>query len=268
MPYCGLPDDVDGLLELEPEEVGLCVLRHLVEVESRSDGVRRGERRAHMPSDLFNRNRLEERFAREHAAELEIRIAEGWAWLVAERLVVRSLEDRYPKYAVSRRGRAAVASGEAEREFLASTRLPKEMLHPAIQRRSWPDYIRGDWSGAVLKAFHAVEVAVRSASGLGAEVYGVALMREAFKPDEGALTAPGDPRPEQEALAHLFAGAIGSYKNSNSHRHVELTAREAGEMLVLASHLLTIVDARARTRSDGAEDSREVEVKPVVNNGA
>lgn len=70
-------------------------------------------------------------------------------------------------------------------------------------------------------------------------------MRKAFDARNGLLRRDADPKAEREALAHLFAGAIGSYKNPHSHRTVLITEQsDAQEMVMLASHLLRIVDAR------------------------
>ena len=70
-------------------------------------------------------------------------------------------------------------------------------------------------------------------------------MRKAFG-NEGPLTDSEQPLPERQARAHLFAGAIGSYKNPGSHRNVDFTAEEAAEVIIFASHLLRIVDSRPK----------------------
>ena len=69
-------------------------------------------------------------------------------------------------------------------------------------------------------------------------------MRRAFDAKAGPLRDPESPTAEREALAHLFAGAIGSYKNPHSHRRVRIDSEEAVEMIMLASHLLKIADSR------------------------
>ena len=73
--------------------------------------------------------------------------------------------------------------------------------------------------------------------------YGKPLMSKAFQAEKGDLTDTNQPELEREARYFLFAGAIGAYKNPGSHREVEITAEEAAEVIIFASHLLRIVDS-------------------------
>jgi uncharacterized protein (TIGR02391 family) len=77
--------------------------------------------------------------------------------------------------------------------------------------RVWAALARGDYADAVFLAFRAVEESVRKAGGCADSEIGVELIRRAFDSTKGPLTKQSDPKPEREALAHMFAGAIGSY---------------------------------------------------------
>ena len=138
-----------------------------------------------------------------------------------------------------------IIDDEGFERFRAAQAFPKALLHPSIADKVWPKLARGDLAEAVFMAFRAVEEAVREAGGFAATDVGTELMRKAFDPVKGPLTALSHPDAERQALAHLFAGAIGSYKNPHSHRTVALTdPRDAQEQVLLATHLLRIVDAR------------------------
>ena len=77
---------------------------------------------------------------------------------------------------------------------------------------------------------------------------GVPMIRDAFAPGKGPLTEKGLARGEQESEMHLFAGAIGLFKNPHSHRSgVSHEPAEAVELILFASHLLRRLD-RAKAR--------------------
>jgi uncharacterized protein (TIGR02391 family) len=132
-------------------------------------------------------------------------------------------------------------------QFRRSRRISKETLHPRIAQTVWSAFMRGEYDTAVFQAMKAVEVRVREASKLSAGDLGVQLMRDAFNPKNGILTDQAADFSEREARAHLFAGTSGSYKNAHSHRDVNIQdPDEAYELVMLANHLLRIVDQRAK----------------------
>jgi uncharacterized protein (TIGR02391 family) len=122
------------------------------------------------------------------------------------------------------------------------TLVPSLLFHPVITKKAYPALRREEFDTAVFRAFKAVEVRVRELSGLASDLVGTALMRQAFDVERGALMDPQKPKAEREGLSHLFSGAIGCYKNPHSHREVELSFNEAFEMLLVASHLLHVLD--------------------------
>ena len=117
--------------------------------------------------------------------------------------------------------------------FRKQNLLPRQQLQPRIAQTVWATFLRGDYDTAVFQAFKEVEVAVREAGRFSDLDLGTDLMRKAFAPGDGPLSDPTALPGEQEALSHLFAGAIGSYKNPHSHRNVSIVPIESVEMIVL-----------------------------------
>jgi uncharacterized protein (TIGR02391 family) len=228
----GILPTSDALVRLSPAELAPYVLRCLAATK-------------HDDPQWHRRN-----FCRYYAGEYArsgggaaLPLAEAWSWLEVNGLICQHFERDEGYYMITRLGRT-LADQRDLAKFIEGGQLPEHFVHRTLRGDVRDSFLGGRFDTAVFEAFRALEVAIRSAAGLGNDSFGTKLVARAFDPNTGPLSDPEAELSERQALLNLFTGAIGSYKNPQSHRHVGVRAEEAREMLILASHLLGIVDSR------------------------
>ena len=179
---------------------------------------------------------------------------EAWAWLLREGLVChdhRAAKSDY--FFITRRGEEV----DTEDRFVDFTRgnlLPAALLNADLRQRVMPLFLKGDYDTAVFKALKKVEISVREAvselEGTPCARQGVDLMRHASRKEGGPLDDDSiTDINERGSYGHMFAGVFGCYRNPTGHRDIEMAAVETVEIIMMANHLLRIVDAALARRS-------------------
>jgi uncharacterized protein (TIGR02391 family) len=238
-PLKSMLPDAASVLALEPEELGGVLLEHFNSMTAQEQ-FQLNRHNFLMSAEVLA-------YGRDPLDRLACAFAEGWAWLERECLVaLKPNAGGSYGYFVTRRGRKLIDRNASE-AYRRASMLPRSLLHPRIESRVYPSFLRGAYDTAVFEALREVEVAVRGAAGFGPEKYGEIMMREAFNPANGPLADRNSLKSEQEAMANLFAGAIGLYKNSSSHRTGAVQDPViAVEVIILANHLLRLVEERGQ----------------------
>ena len=185
--------DVDVLLALAPEELAGTMLFLL---RQRREGTFHP---GNMQSELWgNQSRGLPGYPRDREADITLALAEAWAWLEAQGLIIpaEGINGQNGWRRLSRRARAM----ESENDFAGfrvARLLPKDILHPKIGNTVWLAFARGEYDVAVLQAMKAVEVAVPGANAPppGPPLIGGEIMGGALCPPKRALNGKKkDPR--------------------------------------------------------------------------
>jgi uncharacterized protein (TIGR02391 family) len=222
----------EELLRLDSEDVAAVILESLNSIEhlqlNRSD---------------FAMQRTVQEYPPLYHERLLKALMTGWGYLEREGLIAE-MPTKAGWFFITDKGKT-IRSREDHNAYRAATMLPKYLLHPVIANKVEAAFNNAEYDTAVFQALREVEVAVRNASGFLPTDMGPALMCKAFDPKIGPLRDDSTIDMEKIAISEMFSGLIGAYKTPRSHRHVVLDATEAAEIIIFASHLLKIVDARA-----------------------
>ena len=122
--------------------------------------------------------------------------------------------------------------------------MPESYVHPIIVKKCFSLLNSGEYDSAVIQAFKAIETTTREKIGAPKDMFGERLLKRAFNPDDGVLTDHSLPKAEKFAFLNYITGAFSFYRNSSSHRDIELDFVSAFDKIAVASDLLkAIVDA-------------------------
>lgn len=228
---------VDELLQLEPEELAVPLMKYLFQCEGSSSRGSLNRQNFTLPESLRE-------YSPGKYLDVAKAITESWVWLKKEGLIAPSPGRSEDWIYITRRGHKFRETADV-RSYKTASLLPEETLDPKLASKVRPAFLRGDYDTAIFEAFKQVEVRVRTLSGASKTDLGVNLMRKAFHHENGSLTDNTQAPSEKQAISDLFAGAIGCFKNPNSHHDVDFSdSVEVAELIMFADQLIRIAERR------------------------
>jgi len=191
------------------------------------------------PNDLARHYRVDA-----PSREFSSAVHEALAWTQRELLLVKNYKSTPPSDALmlSRSGSRFTADDLPRMRI--ERILPEFLLHHRLRSVCMDIFNSGHYQAAVFEAFRVLEVAVRERANYNETDYGTDMISRAFNDERGPLRDQTATQAERQAMQRLMSGAYGVYKNPSGHRDIELTdPQKAAELLIIASHLLRIVEA-------------------------
>lgn len=226
---------------MEPEEVGPFILEYLNYQEEKGSRGQLNRYNFTLESNLIE-------YAGEKVREVGKVLMEGWMWLEREGFIAPNPGEQGEWFFITRKGKRLRTLSDFE-AYHQGNLLPTDNLDPILSRKVRPLFVRGDYDTSIFQAFKEVEIRIRRLTGLPSDMVGVDLARKAFDPQKGPLSDKSVVSAEREAISHLFAGALGAFKNPASHRDVDLdNPAEVAELIFFANYLLRVLESRGNRK--------------------
>jgi uncharacterized protein (TIGR02391 family) len=177
-------------------------------------------------------------------------VHEALAWAERELLLVKNYKSMPPSDALMLSRSGLTFTADDLPRMRIERILPEFLLHYRMRAICMDIFNSGHFQAAVFEAFRVLEVAVRERANYDDTRYGTDMISLAFNDERGPLRDQTATLAERQAMQRLMSGAYGVYKNPSGHRDIELTdPQKAAELLIIASHLLRIVEARSHTQN-------------------
>ncbi|TWB33101.1 TIGR02391 family protein [Nitrospirillum pindoramense] len=253
--------DTDFALSAEAEKFGSYLIfafqkiKNIIEYNNRKnpDGWQKYEFSFDV-LHILTRNRLtESRNYTENGRNIEYikAFAEAWSWLIIQGIIVPAVSEYGTSNQIYQFSRAAEKFKEEidVKTYTLARRLPRDRLHPTIDKAVWSSFIHGDYDCAALQALKKLEVRIRDAAGISVGTTGKSVIEEAFKKDDGKLYDSSGVEAEEHGLKIMLMGIFAYYRNSFAHRDVNLEdPDQAIEIIMMVNHLFRIVEHREKMK--------------------